>query len=123
MSQSSVSRRVLLSVAAAPLVLPRRVFGANDRIRVGVIGAGGRGNLLMDQLPPTAEIVAIADCYPKRADEAVSRRKANWSVHHDHRGLLDLKDIDGVIVATADHQRVLCAIHACQAGKDVYAEK
>jgi predicted dehydrogenase len=123
MSQSSVSRRVLLSVAAAPLVLPRRVFGANDRIRVGVIGAGGRGNLLMDQLPPTAEIVAIADCYPKRADEAVSRRKAAWQIHHDHRALLDRKDIDGVIVATADHQRVLCSIHACQAGKDVYAEK
>ncbi len=123
MSPFSLPRRALLSLAAAPLFLPRRVFGANDRIRIGVIGAGGRANLLMDQLPPGAEIVAVADCYPKRADEAVSRRKANWSVHHDHRALLDLKDIDGVIVATADHQRVLCAIHACQAGKDVYAEK
>ena len=123
MTPPSVPRRALFSMAAAPLFLPRRVFGANDRIRVGVIGAGGRANLLIDQLPPGAEIVAVADCYPKRADEAVSRRKANWSVHHDHRALLDLKDIDGVIVATADHQRVLCAIHACQAGKDVYAEK
>jgi predicted dehydrogenase len=123
MTSSSVPRRALLSLAAAPLFLPKRVFGANDRIRIGVIGAGGRANLLMDQLPPGAEIVAVADCYPKRADEAVSRRKANWSVHHDHRALLDLKGIDGVIVATADHQRVLCAIHACQAGKDVYAEK
>lgn len=44
-------------------------------------------------------------------------------MQHDHRSLLDLKHIDGVIVATADHQRVLCAIHACQAGKDVYAEE
>jgi predicted dehydrogenase len=123
MSQSSVSRRALLAIAAAPLVLPRRVLGANDRIRIGVIGAGGRANLLMDQLPPGAEIVAVADCYPKRADEAVSRRKANWRIYHDHRSLLDMKDIDGVIVATADHQRVLCSIHACQAGKDVYAEK
>ncbi|MCU1234670.1 MAG: Myo-inositol 2-dehydrogenase [Candidatus Solibacter sp.] len=123
MGHSSVPRRALLSMAAAPLFLPRRVFGANDRIRIGVIGAGGRANLLMDQLPPGAEIVAVADCYPKRADEAVSKRKANWSVHHDHRALLDLKDIDGVIIATADHQRVLCSIHACQAGKDVYAEK
>jgi predicted dehydrogenase len=123
MSPSSVPRRALLSLAAAPLFLPRRVFGANDRIRVGVIGAGGRANLLMDQLPPGAEIVAVADCFPKRADEAASKRKANWSIHKDHRALLDLKDIDGVIVATADHQRVLCSIHACQAGKDVYAEK
>ena len=122
MGNPIVSRRALLS-AAAPLILPRRVFGANDRIRIGVIGAGGRANLLMDQLPPGAEIVALADCYPKRADEAVSRRKVNWRIHYDHRSLLDTKDIDGVIVATADHQRVLCAIHACQAGKDVYAEK
>src|ERR1051325_6648354 len=61
--------------------------------------------------------------YPQRADEAVSKRKAAWQIHHDHRALLDRKDIDGVIVATADHQRVLCSIHACQAGKDVYAEK
>ncbi len=123
MANPIVSRRALLSVAAAPLILPRRVFGANDRIRIGVIGAGGRANLLMDQLPPGAEIVALADCYPKRADEAVSKRKVNWRIHYDHRSLLDTKDIDGVIVATADHQRVLCAIHACQAGKDVYAEK
>jgi predicted dehydrogenase len=122
MTASKLSRRAALS-AVAPLFLPRRVFGANDRIRVGVIGAGNRSGLLMDQLPPDAEIIAIADCYPKRADQAVSKRKANWKIFRDHRALLDMKEIDGVIVGTADHQRVYCSIHACQAGKDVYAEK
>src|ERR1035437_5486896 len=110
MSDLSVSRRAVLAIAAAPLVLPRRVLGPNDRIRVGVIGAGGRSNLLMDQLPPGAEIVAGADCYPKRAADAVAKRKAAWRIYKDHRELLDQKDIDGVIAGTGDHQRVLCSI-------------
>lgn len=105
------------------MIVPARVFGANDRIRVGVIGAGNRSNLLMDQLPETAEIVAVADCWKKRAEDAVSKRKTKWRVYTDHRALLDQKDIDGVIIGTPDHARAWCSVHACQAGKDVYAEK
>jgi predicted dehydrogenase len=99
------------------------ILGANDRIRVGVIGVGNRSNLLIDQLPDGAEVVAVADCFVKRCREAASKRGANWRIHDDHRRLLEQKDIDGVIVGTTDHARVLCSIHACQAGKDVYAEK
>lgn len=109
--------------AGFPLLLPRRARGANDRIRVGFIGAGNRSNLLMDQLPETAEIVAVADCYRRRSETSAAKRKANWRIYDDHRELLDQKDIDGVVVGTNDHARVLCAIHAVQAGKDVYAEK
>ncbi len=109
--------------AAAPLLLSRRARGANDRVRVGVIGVGNRAGLLIDQLPDGAEIVAVADCYRKRAEDAMAKRKASWRIYDDHRQLLEQKDIDGVIVATPDHGRVLCAIHAVQAGKDVYAEK
>jgi predicted dehydrogenase len=112
-----------LSAAAFPLLLPQRAKGANDRVRVGVIGAGNRGNLLMDQLPEGAEIVAVGDCFRKRSEDSVAKRKATWRIYDDHRALLDQKDIDGVIVSTNDHARVLCAIHAVQAGKDVYAEK
>lgn len=107
----------------AALAVGTRVKGANDRIRVGVIGAGNRGNLLMDQLPETGEIVAVADCFGKRAEEAAARRKAKWEIFTDYRRILDRKDIDGVIVSTHDHGRALPCIHACQAGKDVYAEK
>jgi predicted dehydrogenase len=118
-----ITRRKLAAAVAAPMILSSRVMGANDRIRVGVIGVGGRSKLLIDQLPETAEIVAAADCYPVRATEAAAKRQAKWTIYNDHRRLLEQKDIDGVIVGTADHQRVFCCVHACQAGKDVYAEK
>jgi predicted dehydrogenase len=120
-----MTRRGFVQTAAAafPMVVPRRVFGANDRVRVGVIGVGNRSNLLIDQLPEGAEVVAVADCWLKRCNDSAARRKATWRVHQDHRALLGQKDIDGVIVGTHDHGRVLCAIHALQAGKDVYAEK
>ena len=99
------------------------VLGANDRVRVGVIGVGNRANLLIDQLPDGAEIVAVADCNRKRSEDSAAKRKAAWRIYDDHRELLDRKDIDGVIVGTPDHGRVLCCVHAVQAGKDVYAEK
>jgi predicted dehydrogenase len=108
---------------AAPCLIPRRLFGANDRIRIGVIGVGNRSNLLIDQLPQQAEVAAVADCWLKRCEDAAAKRQARWRIYQDYRKLLDQKDIDGVIVGTPDHGRVLPCIHACQAGKDVYAEK
>src|ERR1017187_5814464 len=123
----NLSRRTFtkagLASAAIPYLLPKRAKGANDRIRVGVIGVGNRSGLLIDLLPEGAEIVAVADCYRKRMEDAVGKRKANWRIYEDHRELLEQKDIDGVIVGTNDHARVLCAMHAVEAGKDVYAEK
>jgi predicted dehydrogenase len=129
----AVSRRQFVQGTAMglsfPLVLSSRVLGghdepgANDRIRIGVIGVGNRSNLLIGQLPQDAEIVAAADCFLKRARDAAARRQAEWRIYQDYRKLLEQKDIDGVIIGTPDHGRVLCSIHACQAGKDVYAEK
>ncbi len=84
---------------------------------------GGRSNLLIDQLPEQGEIVAVADCWLTRCEEAAAKRNAKWRIYQDYRRLLEQKDIDGVIVGTHDHGRVLCCVHAVQAGKDVYAEK
>ncbi len=112
-----------------PYLVPRGVLaapgkpGANERFVVGVIGVGNRANLLIDQLPPQAQIASVADCFISRSHAAAARRKANWRIHTDHRKLLDEKDLDAVIVATGDHDRVLPCILACQAGKDIYAEK
>jgi predicted dehydrogenase len=117
-----VNRRTFF-VGAVSAAAAGRVMGANDRIRVGVIGVGNRSNLLIDQLPEIAEVVAVADCFVKRARDSAAKRKADWRIYDDHRRLLEQKDIDGVIVGTMDHARALCCIHACQAGKDVYAEK
>ena len=54
----------------------------------------------------------------RHSEDAAAKRQAKWRIYDDYRQLLDQKDIDGVIVGTNDHARVLCAIHAVQAGKD-----
>jgi predicted dehydrogenase len=114
---------------AAPMVIPRHVLaagerpGANDRITVGAIGVGGRASLLLQQLPESAEIVALSDCNLPRAEAFKAKAQKDWPVYQDYRKILDRKDIDAVIVATGEFQRVLPCIHACQAGKDIYAEK
>jgi len=123
MPASVTTRRGFLGAAAAPLFIPKKVFGANDRIQVGIIGVGNRGNLLIDQLPAPGQLVAAADCHLTRCETAAAKRDAKWDIYQDYRKLLDRKDIDAVIVSTCDHDRVLICMNACQAGKDIYAEK
>ena len=130
MPAAAFDRRDFLAMSAigatAALSSPRsRAAEAapSDRVRVGAIGVGGRARLLLDQLPEGAEIVALCDCNLSRAEEYKAKRGGTWPVYQDHRRVLDHKDIDAVIVATGDFQRVLPCIEACQAGKDVYAEK
>ena len=126
-----LARRSFVAATAAALgaVVGRRTCAAGrpDRIRVGAIGVGGRGRLLLDQLPDDAHLVALADCDLPRAEayakDHAARHGTRLDVVQDHRRLLDRDDIDAVIVATGDFQRVLPCIHACQAGKDIYAEK
>ena len=135
--QSQTNRRSFLkkgaTVAAvglgAPYFVPATVLsgpgrpGANDRMGVGFIGVGGRARQLIDQLPEEAQIVAICDVYRRRAEETNQLKKANWPIHADYHQLLERPDVDAVVVATPDHGRAMPCIHACQAGKDVYAEK
>jgi predicted dehydrogenase len=111
------------AAVAAPYIVRREALGANDRIRVGVIGVGNRSGLLIDQLPPEADLVAVADCYLMKAEEAAAKRKANWRIYQSHLELLEQKDIDGVIIGTKEFQRVTPIMDACKAGKDIYAEK
>src|SRR5665213_985334 len=120
---------VAASAFGAPLIIPRSALaapgkpGANDRITVGAIGVGGRASLLLQQLPEGGQIVALSDCNVPRAEAFKSKAKGDWPIYQEYRKILDRKDIDAVIVATGDFQRVVPCIHACQAGKDVYAEK
>ncbi|MEX0679660.1 MAG: Gfo/Idh/MocA family oxidoreductase [Pirellulales bacterium] len=117
------------SAIGVPLFVSRRALaapgkpGANERITVGAIGVGGRGALLLEQLPESAQIVALSDCNLPRAEAFKARKNAAWPVYQDYRKLLDRQDVDAVIVATGEFQRVLPCIHAAQAGKDIYAEK
>jgi predicted dehydrogenase len=122
------TRRTFLkqaAIGAAVLAYPSaRVLGANDRIRVGMIGVGDRGNDLLGQIRGVhgVEVVAMADVYGRRRDEAKSK-VPGIQTFDDHRRLLDMKDVDAVIVASPLHCHVPHFLDVLAAGKDLYAEK
>jgi predicted dehydrogenase len=107
----------------------RRVLGANDRIRVGIIGIGNRGDEVLTGFltHKDAEVVAVCDIwepYRKFAAAKVKDKGGNQPQEFtDYRKVLEAKDIDAVIVGTPDHWHALMTIEACEAGKDVYCEK
>jgi len=102
-----------------------RVMGANDRIRLGVIGTGGRGKYLMSTVNRIggAEWVALCDIWDVRRAEGAKTAGSPVKLYNDHRQLLDHQDIDAVIIATVDHHHAPVTIDAVHAGKDVYVEK
>ncbi|MBN1588690.1 MAG: Gfo/Idh/MocA family oxidoreductase [Pirellulales bacterium] len=131
-----ISRRLLLkkgTVAATgamaiPYLIPSGVLaregqpGANDRIGVAGIGVGRQGTGDLKLLEKRGGVVvAVADVDIKRAKKVGARFGAEAT--QDYRRVLERKDVDAIITATTDHWRSLVCIHACQAGKDVYAEK
>lgn len=110
----------------------RRVLGANENIRVGVIGIGRQGSYHSDRLSkmPGVQLVALADPDPgykmlQLQSELDSRAEnpVQVDVYQDYRKLLDRRDIDAVIVVSCNHWHALHSIHAMQAGKHVYVEK
>jgi len=110
-------------VSAAPGAAPKPALGPNDTVRVGAIGVGGRASLLLEQLPEGATIVALCDVNVPRAWAFREKKGGDWPIYVDYRRILERTDVDAVIVGTGEFQRILPCIHACQAGKDVYAEK
>lgn len=117
-------RNTAIGAAALAACTPSRVLGANNRVRIGMIGVGGRGQELLSQVLqlPDAQLVAVADIYRRRHDEA---RKTAPGIQtlDDHRQLLERKDIDGVIVATPLHIHAKHFLDVLAAGKDLYSEK
>lgn len=122
------TRRTFLkqaAIGAAVLAYPSsKVLGANNRVRVGMIGVGDRGNDLLDQVVkvPNVELVVMADVYSRRRDQAKSKVPSIQTVS-DYRRLLDMKDIDGVIVASPLHIHARHFVDTLASGKDLYAEK
>lgn len=129
--QQPVSRRQFLTAAAgamaAPYIIPSSAFGANERIVTGHIGVGGQGTSNMKGFQSRGvQVAAVCDVDSKRLATALQGNKDaghNSEGFDDYRKLLDRKDIDAVVISTPDHWHCLPAIHACQAGKDVYCEK
>ncbi len=104
----------------------RRSTSPNDRLQVGFIGLGGRARwILKNEDLPGAEVVAVADCFLPRLDEASSQVAGGerWHKYQHYQEMLEKEKLDLVFVETTTHARVLIAIHAMQAGLDVYAEK
>jgi predicted dehydrogenase len=126
---SENTRRDFIKQAAAGtaafLAYPTaRVLGANDRVRLAMIGVGARGQELLKQTLqlPNAQVVAIADVYSRRFDEAKKLSPGLQAVK-DYRRILDMKDIDGVLVASPLHIHELHFLDTLAAGKDLYSEK
>jgi predicted dehydrogenase len=113
------------SIAPLSAASSRRVQGANDRVRVGLIGNGliGRRHLLDFRSQPDCEIAAVCEVSTERLDDAVQLAGGRAQRVEDFRALLDRRDIDAVVVSTPDHWHALMTIMACAAGKDVYVEK
>lgn len=119
------STKVAAAAIAAPLILPRPVRGANERIVMGAIGCGGQGTGDMNALKGTgmAEYVAVCDVYEANRERARSMNGPGCAGYNDFRELLDRKDIDAVSIGTPDHWHSLIAVAACQAGTDIYCQK
>jgi predicted dehydrogenase len=102
-----------------------RAFGANDAIRIGAIGCGGRMHALLGAADQAggARLVAGCDVYEPRRDEIRARTNETASTHLDYRELLNKPDVDAVLIATPNHWHVRMAADAIAAGKDVYLEK
>ena len=121
------SRRTFIGTMASGLattLASGSVLGANDRLRIGVIGAGQRGAELAHQALacPNVELAAFADVYTRRLEDA--RRLAPAAASYpDYRRLLEDKTIDAVIIATPQHLHAEHFIHSLEAGKHVYQEK
>jgi predicted dehydrogenase len=104
-----------------------RLVGANDRINIGVIGVGGRGNsdarnfARFGEQNNACQIVAVCDVYEKRKRLAAEHFKCQGYL--DYRDVLARPDVDAVIVATPDHWHAKIALDAMDHGKDVYLEK
>lgn len=119
-------------VISAPEILSESVKGANDRIRIAVLGVNGRGQTHVDEIMKISkeynvELAALCDpdmdILQKRAEKVKSKYGKNIRIEQDFRKIYDDKDIDAVALATPNHWHALQTIWACQAGKDVYVEK
>ena len=125
MSGTDVPRRTFLrGVTAATALSYARVFGANDRVQLGLIGCGERGRSDMGKFikAGNTDVVALCDIYGAQTDRA-KQDAPNARSFTDHRALLDLKDVDAALIAVPDHWHAVTATDALNAGKDVYVEK
>jgi len=119
-----LNRRSLLAAAAAPLFIPQKAFGANDRISYGLIGCGGRGRYLNRNFQKLgAQCVALSEVYEPNLELALKEAPSGVKTYVDYHDLLGQSGIDAVVIAAPDHHHSPMLMAALAAGKDVYLEK
>lgn len=118
-----------LAVMSIPTIIPSTAFGANDRLRVAVIGVNGRGkdHISGFMKQDNVEVATLCDVdkvvLQERANDFEKKYSKKVQIEQDLRKVYEDKTIDAVSIATPNHWHALAAIWACQAGKDVYVEK
>ncbi|MBX6314919.1 MAG: Gfo/Idh/MocA family oxidoreductase [Isosphaeraceae bacterium] len=131
MATNGITRRGFVGAMGVAALSAGRAtaIAANDRVRLGLIGAGSRGNQLLGPFlnRPEADFLYVADVDDRHAGETADRIEKKQGrrpkTMRDYRAMLEDKDLDAVVIATPDHWHAIPTIHACQAGKDVYVEK
>jgi predicted dehydrogenase len=124
----SVSRRTFLGAAAATVTAGSysSILGANERLRIGVLGCGGMATHHMTSLMKIREagnfdIINVCDLYDKRAENAA--KITGGKIVKDYRQILDNKDVDYVLIAPPEHWHYQMTMDAASAGKHIYCEK
>ena len=117
-----MNRRHLLIAGASATAM---AAPPSDQIRMGVIGAGGRGRYLMNFYREElgVQLAAVCDVYEPHLEAGLSIAKGSARAYRNYKALLDDKAIDAVIIATPDHWHTQMLLDAIAAGKDVYVEK
>jgi predicted dehydrogenase len=137
MARSQWSRRDVLKAGAAALAVPYFVpshvlarngnVGANEKVRVAVIGLGGRARSIVNESRDVSamQIAAICDCFAPLAPKFINDvgKDQKWTVYDDVREMFDKEKLDGVFIETTTHARAWIAVTAMQAGLDTYIEK
>lgn len=128
------NRRTFLKTAivSAPLILSAKTLGQegaapSDRVRIGLIGLGGRCRWLTEPAVsvPEIEVAAVCDCFQPRVDEFLGTlgKDRNWTGYTDFREMIEKENLDGVMVETTTHARAWVACNAMAMGVDAYIEK
>lgn len=119
------SRRAFVIGSGMTAAMSRSAAGANDKIRMGVIGAGTRGSYMAPIFAKNddCEMLAVCDVFKPTREKAAAALPGKPELYVDYRRVLDRKDIDAVLIATPDHWHAPMIEAAVAAGKDAYCEK
>src|SRR5438874_12737403 len=121
MPSRTMTRRTFTTASALALTATSaaRVYGANEKVRVGFIGVGNRGSQLLDAFTQLNDIqvAAVCDVYKAYLDRANKRFEGKAATFTDFRKLIESKEIDAVAIATPDHWHAIQTIAACRAEK------